>query len=106
MSDDAKRLANAEAAMVAMLDRVNSETAQVKKATSDLLNAQTELDNDPIMKLRKGGIPKQASLVGFLLFSFRSIADTIAAFNDESLLAAALVQGVIALACAAVFFLV
>ena len=106
VSSEAERLANAEAAMASMLERVNSETAQVEKAVEDLKTAQAEMDNDPLVKLKQGGIPKQAALAGFLLFTFRSIGDTIAAFTDENLLAGALVQGGIALAFAAVYFFI
>ena len=87
-----------------MLERVNKEAEQVELAAQDLRNAQAEMDKDFVVRLRNGGIPKQAALAGFLLFSFRSIGETVASFSDESLLAGALVQGGIALVCAAVFF--
>ncbi|KAL7570313.1 hypothetical protein ACA910_017161 [Epithemia clementina (nom. ined.)] len=107
VSAETERLAKAESAMTNMLERVNMETGQVEKAAADLRSAQAELDNDPIVKLRNGGLAKQAALAGFLLFSFRSIGDTIMALNtDESLMTGALIQGGIALACAAVFFLI
>lgn len=107
LSKDAERLAKAEAAMTTMLQRVNTETRQVEKAASDLRQAQTELDKDPVVELRNAGIPKQAALVGLLLFSFRSIGDAIVATlnTDETLLVGALIQGGIALCCAAIFFL-
>mmetsp|Transcript_16367 Transcript_16367/g.21419 ORF Transcript_16367/g.21419 Transcript_16367/m.21419 type:complete len:354 (+) Transcript_16367:110-1171(+) len=105
-TENAERLARAEVSMAGMLNRVSKEAVEVEKAAQDLRNAQAEIDKDFIVKLRKGGIPKQAALVGFLLFSVRSIGDTVAAFSDESLLAGALLQGGIALACAAAFFLV
>lgn len=90
--------------MAAMLNRVSKEAQEVEKAAQDLRNAQAELDKDFVVKLRNGGLPKQVSLVGFLLFSVRSIGDTIASFSDESLLAGALLQGGIAVVCAAIFF--
>jgi hypothetical protein len=106
---NAQRLARAESSMVTMLERVNKETAAVEKAVQDLQQAQmdmTKKSSDPIVKLRQGGIPKQATLVGLLLFSFRSIADSIAdsiaAMGDSTGsgdMTAALIQGAIALAC-------
>jgi hypothetical protein len=105
MGQEAVRLSQAEASMGAMLKRVNQETAVVEKAVQDLEAAQKQLDNGVISKLRNGGIPKQAALAGFLLFSVRSLIDTIAALNDETLATAALLQGAIAIVCAAIFFL-
>jgi hypothetical protein len=103
---NAQRLARAESSMVTMLERVNKETAAVEKAVQDLQQAQmdmaTKKSSDPVVKLRQGGIPKQAALVGLLLFSFRSIADSIAAMGDSTGsgdMTAALIQGAIALAC-------
>mmetsp|Transcript_9664 Transcript_9664/g.21761 ORF Transcript_9664/g.21761 Transcript_9664/m.21761 type:complete len:362 (-) Transcript_9664:81-1166(-) len=106
-SENAERLATAEASMAAMLNRVSNEAAQVEKAAQDLRDAQAELDKDIIMRLRNGGLPKQLSFVGLLLFSLRSIADSLSAISsdDKSLLATALVQGGIALVCAVAFFL-
>jgi hypothetical protein len=109
---NAQRLARAESSMVAMLERVNKETAAVEKAVQDLQQAQMDMSSankngaqSPISKLRQGGIPKQAALAGLLLFSFRSIADSLAAMGDAGSgggggdMTAALIQGAIALAC-------
>jgi hypothetical protein len=100
---NAQRLARAESSMVTMLKRVNQETAAVEKAVQDLQQAQMDMSNknaqSPISKLRQGGIPKQAALAGLLLFSFRSIADSIAAMGGSGDITAALIQGAIALAC-------
>ena len=102
---DAQRLAQAESSMAAMLEKVNKETAEVEAAVSELKRVQEELDNDPISKLRSGGIVKQGALAGVLLFSVRSIVDTISALSGSTeMLAPALVQGFIAIACAIVFF--
>jgi len=67
--------------------------------------AQKELDNDFMMKLKSGGLPKQGAFAGFLLFSIRSILDSVSAVStgDDSLLTAALAQGAIAIVCAIVF---
>ena len=90
--------------MEVMLKRVNEETAEVEKAVSDLKAAQEQMDSGILSKLRKGGIPKQAAFVGLLLFSVRSITDSITAMNDESYMTVALIQGAVAIACALIFF--
>lgn len=88
-----------------MLDRVNKEASEVAKAVEDLQKAQSELDRDFLYRLKKGGIAKQGAMVGVVLFSIRSIIDSIASFGDESHITAALAQGAIAILCAAFFFL-
>jgi hypothetical protein len=106
LSNDSRRLDQAEASISSMLQRVNRETAGVSRAVEDLQRAQSELDKDFLFKLKNGGIAKQGALVGFVLFSIRSIVDQIASFGDESHMTAALAQGAIAIICAAYFFLV
>jgi ribosomal protein S20 len=106
MQGDAARLAQAESAIKTMLNRVKKETGEVEKAVEDLKKAEAEIDKDFILKLKRGGLPKQAALIGLLLFSVRSIGDTVISFTDETHLAAALIQGGIALFCAAFLFLV
>jgi hypothetical protein len=104
---DEIRLKLAEDSMRAVLNRVNRETQEVAKATAQLQKVQSDLDNDFLYKLKVGGPAKQLSLVGFVLFSFRSLADTIAVLGGGSGdLTLALIQGAIALACALVFFVV
>ena len=88
-----------------MLKRVNAETAEVAAAVEDLKRAQTDLDKDFLFRLKNGGIVKQSALVGLVLFSVRSIVDSVASFGDESHLVPALAQGAIAILCAAYFFL-
>ena len=92
--------------MTTQLQKVAKETAEVEKALEDLKAAQEELDSNFMVKLKTGGLPKQAALAGFVLFSIRSILDSVTALNtgDPSSMSAALAQGVIALVCAAVFF--
>jgi len=88
------------------MKRVSNERAGVVKAVEDLKAAQAEMDRDFLVKLKSGGIVKQSAFVGFVLFAIRSIIDTVAALGDPtSHMTAALVQGAIALACAAAFFL-
>lgn len=105
MDEDARRLSQAEDSMVKMLQKVKKETEEVDRAVADLKAAEAELDKDFLFRLRSGGIVKQTSLVGLVLFSFRSIVDTIASVSDPSHMTPALIQGGIAIVCAAVFFL-
>lgn len=97
---------NAEKSIVTLLKRVNAETSKVEQSVSDLKAANAELDKDFITKLKRGGLPKQGAFAGLVLFSVRSIVDSVSAVSvgDESFLAAALVQGAIAVVCAAIFF--
>jgi hypothetical protein len=93
--------------MEKMLQKVNEETLEVEKAVRDLKAAQEELSDDPLYKLRNGGIVKQASLVGTALFSVRAITEIAAMTgpNGDAHTLPALIQGAIALLCAAYFFL-
>jgi len=99
------RLTAAEDAVKIWLERVKTEQSAVQQAVNDLTAAQKEMDGGALSKLRAGGLPKQMALVGLLLFSVRSIVDTVAALTDPSLMMGALVQAGIALACAAYLFL-
>ena len=104
MEVDARRLAAAQESMQTKLNLVNKEAQEVAKAVADLEQAKSEIDSNFLMKLRQGGIPKQLSLVGLLLFSVRSIADTITAVSNGTDMTAALIQGALAIVCAIVFF--
>ena len=106
--ETAQRFAAAETSMRSMLDRVETERSAVAQAVQELEAANQQVDSNMLVQLKKGGIPKQLALVGCVLFAGRSIADTIAAVggNDESVLASALVQAVIAIACAIAFFVI
>ncbi|GAX25026.1 hypothetical protein FisN_2Lh311 [Fistulifera solaris] len=98
------RLDAAERSMQSMLQRVNQERSNVEQAVQDLQRAQEQEEN-VLLKLKQNPL-KQGALIGFLLFSFRSLTDSFAVLNDPSQdWAMALVQGAIALACAAVFYL-
>eukprot|EP00977_Amphora_coffeiformis_P004357 scaffold923_cov171-Amphora_coffeaeformis.AAC.15 len=48
------------------------------------------MDGGALSKLRAGGLPKQMALVGLVLFSVRSIVDTVAALTEPSLMTGAL----------------
>ena len=64
---------------------------------------------DTALDLKKGGLIKQASLVGGLLFGSRAFTETILVLGSpygEDHFVSAILQGVIALVCAAYFFLV
>lgn len=98
------RMDQAEASMVKMIGRVNKEAGEVERAVDDLKKAQEGMSRDPIMKLASGSIVKQASLAGTILFTLRSGVDTVAMLGgDASHAIPALLQGAIALACAAYF---
>jgi hypothetical protein len=105
--DTAERLEQAEASMSRMLERVNAETKEVEKAVEDLKAAQAGLSEDPLVKLREGGIVKQGALVGALLFFTRAVSETVAMVGPDggSHAVPALIQGALALALAAFFFL-
>ena len=105
--EDEERLAAAESNMKKMLEKVNAETKNVEAAIADLKAAQQEIDggmDSQLIDLKKGGLMKQATLVGTLLFSLRAVTDGIAfAAGDSSHLFPALVQSGIALICLAIF---
>jgi hypothetical protein len=91
--------------MRVMIDKVNRESGEVAKAVQELQAVQSQLDSDFLYKLKSGGLVKQLSFVGFVLFSLRSIADTVATLSSPGAdLTVALVQGGIALVCAIIFF--
>jgi len=100
-AENAARMEQAQASMGKMLDSVSKETAEVEKAVADLKKAQEAMENDPLMKLISGDIAKQGAVVGALLFSIRSLAETVALVGGggASHATAALIQGAIALAC-------
>ena len=101
MDDDTKeRLAMAEKSMQKQLSRVDKERAEVEKAVADLKKAKDDLDAE-----LSGNMFKPAALAGVLLFSVRSVLDFLAmsggGMDSEAHLTAALIQGAIALVCAA-----
>ncbi len=110
-SENVKRLQNAEQSIQTILQRVNVETSNLEQAVDDLNAANRQIENDFIWKLKRGGWPKQAALAGLLLLSVRSIGESItavssvSAMDSEAHLYAALIQGVVAMICAVIFFL-
>ena len=105
-----QRLADAEESVSRLMGTVSKETAEVEKALADLERERSKLDGNPlsrIVDLKEQGIVKQASFVGLLLFSLRSITEVLQMVgpNPEAHATAAAIQGVIALACGAYFIL-
>ena len=103
-----QRLADAEQSVSRLMNTVSKETAEVEKALADLEREKAKLDSSPLTKiagLKEGGIVKQMSFVGLVLFSLRTVTEVlqIAGPYGESHAAAAAIQGVIALACGAYF---
>jgi len=79
----------------------------------DLERVKRDASNSSIeesaLDLKKGGIVKQAALVGMALFGSRAFTETIlvvGSSNGGDHTMSAVLQGIIALACAGYFFLV
>lgn len=110
ISEDEERLAAAEDNMRKMLAKVNEETNNVELAIEDLKQVQADMDggvDDKLNSLKSGGIVKQATLVGALLFTLRSGTDAILYIGgDASHLLPAMVQAGIALVCFVAFMFV
>jgi ADP-ribosylglycohydrolase len=107
IDEDQERLAAAEKTIRKMLDNVNQETRNVEAAIEDLKKVQTDMEggvDDQLMSLKSGGIIKQGTLVGTLLFSFRSIVEGTAYLaGDATHLMPAVIQGAIAVVCLIAF---
>lgn len=94
-----------------MIQKVAKETESVQLAMEDLETVKNDASGEGsgLIDLKKGGIVKQAALVGALLLGSRAVTETIlvvgSPYGDQHFVPAIL-QGVIALACAAYFFLV
>jgi hypothetical protein len=101
------RLAVAESNMKKMLAKVNQETKNVEHAIEDLKRAQLESEgglDGQLSNLKSGGLIKQASLAGALLFTLRAGVDTIGfVAGDPSHALPALVQGALAIVCIIAF---
>lgn len=112
-----QRISEAEASVTRLIQKVAKETDSVQKAMEDLERAKREASGEDggmsientALDLKEGGLVKQASLVGGLLFGSRAITETIlvvsSPYGDEHFVPA-IVQATIAVACAAYFFLV
>lgn len=107
LEEDEERLAIAEGNMRKMLAKVNEESRNVEVAIEDLKKAQENMDagvEGQLSGLKSGGIVKQATLVGTVLFGFRSAVEAVAVLGGDSthLLPAAL-QAAIAVTCLVAF---
>jgi hypothetical protein len=110
MAVDQGRLEAAQSSVSRIIGKVRTEEATVQKAVADLQKAQAEMNDNPLIKLsnlKQSGVVKQGALVGALLFGSRAIIESVAilGLDGESHASAALIQGVIAFASAAYFFM-
>lgn len=107
MEDDDKRLVAAEENMRTMLAKVNEETRSVQEAVEELQKAQANIDSGVVgqlSSLKSGGIIKQVTLVGTVLFTLRSTAEGFALLSgDQSHLMPAIIQAAIAVVCLIAF---
>merc|ERR1712238_8762 len=103
IKEDEQRFEIAQGNVKKMLSRVNEETKNVETAIEDLRLAQEESEgglDTQLVDLKSGGLIKQSTLVGSLLFTFRSGTETIGFLGgDPSHAVPALVQGVLAIIC-------
>ncbi|KAL3795271.1 hypothetical protein HJC23_008356 [Cyclotella cryptica] len=117
IDSEKQRLSEAEASVSRLIQKVARETEEVQKAMEELERAKSEAGSgggsraleDSALDLKKGGIVKQSALVGALLFGSRAFTETILVLgssNGGDHTMSALLQGAIALACAAYFFFV
>mmetsp|Transcript_31391 Transcript_31391/g.66859 ORF Transcript_31391/g.66859 Transcript_31391/m.66859 type:complete len:446 (-) Transcript_31391:388-1725(-) len=114
LASEQQRISEAEESVTRLIQKVAKETDEVQKAMNDLELAKNEASGggsieDTAIDLKQGGLIKQASLVGGLLFGSRAVTETIlvvgSPYGDEHFVPA-IIQAVVALACAAYFFLV
>jgi hypothetical protein len=107
LDEDKIRLANAEGTMRKMLSKVNAETKNVEGAIEDMKRVQEEMGTGvegQLSGLKSGGIVKQATLVGTVLFSLRSLVEGSAVLGgDATHLLPAVVQAAIAVTCLVAF---
>ena len=117
IESEKQRISEAEESVTRLIQKVARETEQVQKAMEDLELAKNEASGnggsgsieDTAIDLKKGGIVKQAALVGGLLFGSRAFTETIlvvgSPYGDEHFVPA-IVQAAITVVCAAYYFLV
>ena len=110
-----QRISEADESVSRMIRAVESRTHDVQKAMEELELAKNQASGgkgrsgsieETALTLKKGGIIKQASLVGGLLFGSRAFTETILVLNSpygEEHFLPALSQLFIALTCAAYF---
>eukprot|EP00579_Thalassiosira_antarctica_P021781 CAMPEP_0201953634 /NCGR_PEP_ID=MMETSP0904-20121228/1902_1 /ASSEMBLY_ACC=CAM_ASM_000553 /TAXON_ID=420261 /ORGANISM="Thalassiosira antarctica, Strain CCMP982" /LENGTH=443 /DNA_ID=CAMNT_0048497505 /DNA_START=70 /DNA_END=1401 /DNA_ORIENTATION=- len=116
IESEKRRISETEASVTRMIQKVARETDEVQKAMENLELAKNQASGDggsgsieeTAIDLKKGGLIKQAALVGGLLLGSRAVTETILVLNSpygDQHFVPAIVQAAIALACAAYFFL-
>ena len=108
-----QRLAEAQESAARLIKKVAKETKAVQEAMEDLERAKQQVAmsslEESTLGLKNGGIAKQAAFVGMALFGSRAVTDAIlivGSSNGGDHTMSAIVQGAIALACAAYFYTV
>ena len=117
LESEKQRMSEAEESVRRLIQKVARESEQVQMAMNELELAKSQVSEqgggggieDTALDLKKGGLIKQASLVGGLLFGSRAFTELIlvlgSPYGDEHFLPA-VIQATIALVCSAYFFLV
>ena len=108
-----KRLAEAQESAAQLIKKVAEEKESVQKAMDDLERVKREASmnslEDNFLSLKKGGIAKQAAFVAMALLGSRAVTETIlvvGSSNGGDHIMPAILQGTVALACGAYFYLV
>lgn len=116
IESEKQRLSEAEESVSQLIQTVAARTDEVQKAMEELERVKNDAGDGSgssiektALDLKQGGLIKQASLIGGLLFGSRALTETILVLgssNGGDHIVSALIQAAIALACAGYFFLV
>lgn len=108
-----KRLAEAQESAAQLIKKVAEEKESVQQAMDDLERVKREASmnsfENNFLSLKKGGIAKQAAFVVMALLGSRAVTETILVVgspNGGDHTMPAILQGIVALACGAYFYLV
>lgn len=108
LESEKQRISEAEESVSRLIQAVASRTDEVQKAMEEVEEARNEAKGDTAVdNLKRGGIVKQAALVGGLLFGSRAFTETILVFNSpygNEHFVPAIVQAAITLVCVAYLF--
>lgn len=108
LESEKQRISEAEESVSRLIQAVASRTDEVQKAMEEVEEARNEAKGDTAVdSLKRGGIVKQAALVGGLLFGSRAFTETILVFNSpygNEHFVPAIVQAAITLVCVAYLF--
>ena len=108
LESEKQRISEAEESVSRLIQTVASRTDEVQKAMEEVEEARNEAKGDTAVdSLKRGGIVKQAALVGGLLFGSRAFTETILVFNSpygNEHFVPAIVQAAITLVCVAYLF--